>query len=447
MKTSVQILVIALALLLVAPAFASKGIWLGIGGDVWNTNSSPYPLSTSNTINVKYKVDSVDGQFDRVSGIALGDAGSTATPYVFGSVGWGTNRAYRRARADGAATGWVAANGVNDSGSGFFTAISPNGQYLVHQDIGQNIRGYSTATNPAGVPIWSKNIVDSLGYPKFGPDNNFYGRGKPFSPDDTNTYLYALNSATGSLIWSAEDLAQNPRAGAFYDNGSTVMYVVSGTSTKIAAFDTQTTPGAVLWSYIDSVGGYGPPTIDSATGTIYVARGTRPLALDSAGNLVWTGASIGSSPAEGINDGCALSVDGSVLYVQSRTGYWPGPTPAKGYHGKLYAYDTSDGSIKWSYDNNCRWGEPSVSSNGVIVVNNGNIMDPPWSGTNYPGDNVIYAIKDNGTSGALLWTYGMNINPDTSGGWIAIGPGTVYFDGTNNVPEVKLFPLPVRIRL
>ena len=444
MSKQTLIVTLGLVLLLSSPLFAGKAIWTGIGGDPGNTNSSPYPVSTSTTVVEKFAVSSSDGQFERTSGICLADCGSDAAPYVFGSTGWGGNKPYRYSRVDGSTTGWVAQSGTNDSGSGFFVGVSPDGKYVIHQDVNTgnpaspNIRGYSSSVNPAGVASWGVFVQDSLGYPKIGPDNRFYGRGRPFGTG-TDMLVYALDAATGSLVWTAPDDAQNGRPGAFYDTGSTLAYVVSGTSTKMVAWDTQGAYGATLWSYTDTVGGNAAPTVDPATGTVYAFRGTRPIALDSTGTLVWEGDAIGSSPAESVADCGALSQDGSVYYVQSRTGYTGWTT--MGYAGKLYAYDTSDGSVKWSYNTETRWGEPVVSSNGVIFVNNGNIMDPPWAGTNWPGKNQVYAVKDEGTSATLLWTKGMNINPDTSGGWIAIGPGAVYFDGVDESSNVRLWAL------
>ncbi len=110
-----------------------------------------------------------------------------------------------------------------------------------------------------------------------------------------------------------------------------------------------------------SPGGFSGPTVDPDTGDIYIFRTRRVIKLNSSGELVWESDSVGQGEY-GRSYG-ALSRDGLTFYYQSGNG-------SNG--GKLYAFNTSNGTIKWSYPTDARasqwFGGPVVSLPQVQVA-------------------------------------------------------------------------------
>ncbi len=145
-------------------------------------------------------------------------------------------------------------------------------------------------------------------------------------------------------------------------------------------------------------------TIDPSSGNIYVASGENSIwvtGLDSDGEQLWSSPTLlvyeyqpgTNNPQRAQATGC-LSHDGETYYFQTNS--------AQG-DGRLYAVNTIDGSIKWSYGTGSLGWEiasscPIVTPNGVIVIGN-NL-----------GDTYL-AILDEGTSATLLDSY--SVNPDS----------------------------------
>lgn len=137
------------------------------------------------------------------------------------------------------------------------------------------------------------------------------------------------------------------------------------------------------------------PTIDPLSGNIYVAVGFDDIyivGLDIDGVPLWTDA--GSKVyeyQEGVNSrqratavGC-LSHVGTTYYFQ---------TVAEDGSGQLYAINTVDGSIKWTYDTQSKGWEdthscPIVTPDGVVIVGNNE-------------NGVYYAIEDQGQGNPVL---------------------------------------------
>ncbi len=408
-------------LLAATSAYAGTVYWSGPGGDAWNTNSSPYAVDPARPCTVLWYAYSSDGQYNRASGVALAEPGSEGIQYIFGSTGWGGNRPYRTNAADGLATGWLAESGTNDSGTGFRIALAPDGSRLYHIDVANVIRAYSTATDPGGVSLWaadgdafSPGLANLI---KVGPDGRIYGHYNGTA---------ALDPATGERVWHSEANPENAfMPGAFFDTGDRIQYVVSGRSNVIAAYDiASTSPSSPIWTYADTEPGWPGPTIDPATGAIYVFRTTRVIKLTRDGELVWEG-----SPVDGGESGRsygALSRDGTTFYYQ---------TGSNEDAGKLYAFDTTDGSIRWRYPTGSRareWnGGPVVSANGILFVVNGAVS---------PDDNMLFAIQDTEAGPVLLDTFDLWDAADSGGPSLAIGPdGVVYMDGWDATDSALLY--------
>ena len=422
-----SVVLVLLLVFITADAAGSTVYWSGPGGDMWNTNSSPYDVDPTQPFGVLWLSYSDDGQYNRPSGIILADVGASSTPYLFGSAGWGQNRAYRRSRTDGTATGWLAENTQNDSGTGFRIAINPGASRLYHIDLGNRIRAYNTATNPNGTPLWSVDAdtgargIRSL--VKVGPDNRIYGHYNGTT---------ALNPSDGSVDWESSGNPENAfMPGAFYDTGVYIQYVVAGSTNTIAAYDISSASGSgPVWTYVDSQNGSSGPTIHPNTGDIYVFRSTRVIKLTSSGGFVWASAPVGGGEL-GRSYG-ALSRDGQTFYYQ---------TGSTGNNGKLYAFNTSNGSIKWAYSTNARasewYGGPVVSNNGLIFVSNA---------ASSSGDNRLFCIQDGGPANPILLdTFDMRDQNDTGGPSFAIGPdGIVYVDGWAEPNNPLLFAFQTR---
>ena len=127
------------------------------------------------------------------------------------------------------------------------------------------------------------------------------------SEDETYDYVYALNGATGALLWSS-NIPANPESTPAVANG--VVYVGAGDGLYALNADT----GVRLWSYDTGSGVISSPAV--ANGVVYIGSGNGDVyALNaSTGAKLWSYAF--GSPAEfGVESSPAV-VDG-VLYVTS----------------------------------------------------------------------------------------------------------------------------------
>lgn len=400
------------------PGFTDNVHWSGPGGDVWNTNSSPEIVDTADPFAVLWTTTPQEGHLHRPSGVVLADVGEAATPYLFGSTGWYQNRPYRQLASTGAATSWTAQNGTNDSGTGFRIALSLDGSKLFHIDSGNIVRAYPTGGNPAGTPLWSTAGGNSglTGAVKVGPDGLLYGGTGQWEYGDL---LQALDPETGQPAWANVSYTVSALyPGAFSWIDGKLLYIVAG-SLYVTAYDVGAGNDAPpAWSYYDALNSRSAPTVDPATGNVYVFRGSRLVKLGTSGTRLWQSPLVGAGET-----GCsygALSRDGQTYYFQTGT---------ETNGGKLYAFRTSNGTIKWSYPTGARVrydggvGGPIVSANGVVFVANG-------AHSIYPGDNRLYCIEDSaGVAPVLRGSFDLNDGGDAGGPWLSLGPGGVlYFD-------------------
>ncbi len=176
--------------------------------------------------------------------------------------------------------------------------------------------------------------------------------------------LYAVDSE-GNLEWSCSmggvsDVFSSPAidsAGNIYVGGE-------GSSGADLSYVFSVSPeGTVNWSY--EISGDRPvrssPAIDS-DGNIYVGTkagdvNAEVLALDSAGNLLWS---------------YEMTQADQDIYV----------SPAIGADGTIYVGDewgiitalNSDGTVKWQYQNNdggaFNWSSPAIASDGTLYIGN-----------------------------------------------------------------------------
>lgn len=280
---------------------------------------------------------------------------------------------------------------------------------------GVNVRGNGADTDPTHLQYMS---------PTIGSDGRIF-----LHKWNEKVYAGVDNGAAIQEVWAAS-VTNNVGNGdtALYEDEGTLKVIQTGRGARISAFDGNS--GDELWQVMTYAGTDASPTIDPQTGSIYVPAGFNEelyiVGLDINGGNLWESTKILLNDSNGeSNDleearstGC-LSHDGRTFYFQSA-----GPNAA----GKLYAINTADGSVKWTYethswrqyDNPCA--SPVVTENGVIIV-----------GNNYGGQ--YFAIMDNGSEGILLDTF------DVQAEWN--GPATMALASASLSPDGLLY-LPLR---
>jgi len=177
--------------------------------------------------------------------------------------------------------------------------------------------------------------------------------------------------------------------------------------------------GNILWDAPTPAGTDMTPTIDPDSGSIYVAVGMDHIyvvGLDIYGYPLWDAAHVHdftpiTQPERAVGTGC-LSFDGATYYFQ---------TVAEDGSGKLYAINTSDGSLKWTYDTQSRgwedhWACPIVTQNNVIIVGNND-------------NDTYFAIEDQGQDNPVLLD---SLSIDESGS--ARNSATLSSDGLLYLP-------------
>ncbi|MCP4549790.1 MAG: T9SS type A sorting domain-containing protein [bacterium] len=178
-----------------------------------------------------------------------------------------------------------------------------------------------------------------------------------------------------------------------------------------------------------AVGGCGhidaAATIDPATGFIYVPSGLDDIwitGLDAGGDPLWSSPTLQvyeylpgtNNPQRAQATGC-LSHDGATYYFQTNSNQGD---------GRLYAINTGDGSIKWSWETGSLGWEmvsssPIVTPNGVIVIGN-NLGD------------TYFALQDDGAQAILLDT--IAVNSDATDHGHALASATLSAEGLLYLP-------------
>lgn len=209
--------------------------------------------------------------------------------------------------------------------------------------------------------IWSSVVID---------DQNVYAASQ-------DHFLYAVNKASGSLVWTF------PAEGTNIDAlvGSPTIYdgtvYVGSFGSVLYAVDAKT--GRQNWSFkADGALWDGPALVD---GTLYFGdRNGNVYALDAATgqNKKWT------AKVEGGVKMTPLVADG-VVYVGTEG-------------NKLYAFNANNGQTVWAQPYQGRDGEnllvtPVISGNTLVVV------------PNIAGGDPVRLIGLNKNTGALLWRY------------------------------------------
>ena len=256
---------------------------------------------------------------------------------------------------------------------------------------------WATAVGPGlpTAPLWWDNGADtadprtlSTRCPVIAPDGRIFlhwWNNKVFAGTDNGTSITTSWEAAVDYKNCFSDVS-------LYEDAGQLRVVTTGRGSHVAMFDGAAgTGGGQVWFYKTWQNTDATPTIDPDNGNIYVPVGlggsTYIVGLDKDGNqlagwsavrvMVYEYLSGTNSPYETNSTGC-LSHDGGTYYFQ---------TDSDAGDGLLYAINTADGSVKWTYDTQAKTSSsdrscsPIVTINGVIIV----------------GDNdngVYFAIKD-----------------------------------------------------
>ncbi|MBU1699514.1 MAG: PQQ-binding-like beta-propeller repeat protein [Candidatus Eisenbacteria bacterium] len=257
---------------------------------------------------------------------------------------------------------------------------------------GHPCMAFSTADGPS--TIWHNGDDQapdhlSMESPILAPDGRIFLHtwdGRPYAGFDEGDAITEVWAAETDIdcIWNEPSL---------YEDGLDLQVVIGDRWNGVHCYDGN--DGTELWTMDVGVMIDAPVTIDPDNGNIYVCGGDESifvLGLDKDGNALWSEAMLmifeyipdQNNRQRAQSCGC-LSHDGSTYYFQ---------TNSEEGDGALYAINTSDGSVKWSYATGSTGWEitsscPIVTSNGVVIVGN-NLGD------------AYFAIHDEGDRGRLL---------------------------------------------
>jgi len=209
---------------------------------------------------------------------------------------------------------------------------------------------------------------------------------------DTGAVLWHNNAATNAGTWSGNGPSLNP-------NGS-VVYVHTEGDAGGQIFAMNALTGSTLWNRVYASGWGGQEPIVDASGNIYCAFDglVNPsehdvlISFKPDGSTNWV-YSFGMDQAW-FHGGYALSPDGSTIYCSRRSG---GGATGIG----ITAINTASGTKKW--DANCG------DTGGGCVVGAGGIILGVFQTATGP---AAKGIKDNGTSGDVLWSIQLWNNGD-----------------------------------
>lgn len=291
---------------------------------------------------------------------------------------------------------WAANPDGGESIGAITPAFSPDGRtvYVANDATSHPLMAFGTVVGPS--VYWHNGADPNPGLlgnwsPKVAPDGRIFSHSwndRPYGAVDDGTKLALVWSASSSVCACISGPAMIVQTGQ-------VSVVSGGRCGSVASWDG--TSGAELWRVETGLGTDADATVDPISGNIYLPAGWDTIyvvGLSKAGNPLWstTAKQIyqwqdGLNNPQGARSAGCLSHDGSTFYFQT--------VSAQG-DGRLYAVNTADGALKWSFNTGSkgaegRFSSPVVTPNGVIVV-----------GNNEGG--VYYALRDTGSAAQVLDT-------------------------------------------
>jgi outer membrane protein assembly factor BamB len=267
-------------------------------------------------------------------------------------------------------------------------------------------------------------------------------------------YVYARNAATGAAAWSYRHAAGDMLQGApavqikDYSNGGytpTVDRLFAATrnattsANKVYALNPTVSPPTVAWLF---TGGGANPAMDMVNSPVVLDYGNNRIYLTSnsngatqrslwvfdtvAGTLLSTGATYGGTSLGDVAVAPALTLDGSVVYVGTTA-------------GNVNAYNTSDGSLRWSF------AAGSAVVSGLWVEWRAGLANNLFFTA---ANGKVWRIRDDVTLATDLW--GGGAPTITAASFVVVVPtaGKVYVGGCSGAScavssEGKLYQLAV----
>jgi hypothetical protein len=281
-----------------------------------------------------------------------------------------------------------------------------------------------------GTIVWSNSVDTMNGAAMLVHDGKLY-----FDTDWNAGALWCLDAGSGAVLWSNAFAGGNwGSSGSAVSPDGTAIYN-HGDDSRLHAVDANN--GATLWTdgpYADGEGNNEP--IVDANGNVYcmfpgITNGSPSAIVNKYapnGSNLWR-CSFGSQTEGG---GLALSPDGATLYATISS-----PSTNMG----LLAIDTAIGAERWRvYAGKCG-SSPVVAAPGNIII------------TIYAEGSQIYArgVQDDGASGTILWS--VSLGP-VHGGWLgpanytrpAVLPnGNVIVENPSGVIACLTVPEPVLV--
>lgn len=263
----------------------------------------------------------------------------------------------------------------------------------------------------------------SMDTPVIGPDGRIFlhrWNSKPSSGVDRGTWIEHLWTAgTSSAILHADSSLFEA------EDGLRIVTAQATNGVRVWNLDT----GAELWSTATE-DLRASPTIDPSNGNIYVPAGvasTYIVGLDKDGNPLWSDADLlVYEHVPGVNDAHLAEADGCLAH-DGRTFYFT--TTSEAGSGLLYAINTEDGSVKWTYPINGQKrpslnrdyavSAPIVTPNNIVIVGNNE------------GD-TYFAIRDDDSAPTIIDT--LETDPDDDPKLEAAASPMLSSDGILYIP-------------
>lgn len=415
-------------------AGVTPSAWPMLHGDIWNTGRAPYSVPVSRQNSSFFDIflwqtqtpnSPTDGSVGSTSMTFYDGAGPNGADIVVGGYHWpkgiqGMDRHTGQVFWSGNPSGGeaIGSNAPAFSNDGSVVYVTNDATESGQYPNGTPLMAFKTTDGPSN--YWHNgadpqaNLIGAFS-PKIAPDGRIFlhaWNDRPYASTDYGTAISTSWAAASQL----SECFGNP---ALYQGSDGLHVIAAGRSGLVKAFDGGS--GTELWSVNMGQFTDADPTVDPANGNIYVPVGSDSISivgLNKDGNALW------ASPAEPVfqwingqnnpqraESGGALSFDGATFYFQTES--YQGD-------GELYAINTADGSVEWTFATHSQGNDSIVSSpivtrDGIVIV----------------GNNVgrtYYAIRDEGTKGTLIDSLAV----DSAG--IANASPTLSSDGVLYLP-------------
>lgn len=356
-----------------------------------------------------------EGRFDAAQMVFCDGAGPGGADIIVGTYHW--PKGLQGMDRQTGKTFWFGLPEGGESVAQRTPAFSPGGDvlYFTNDATSHPLMAFPTAVGPS--VYWHNGgnpVPENLGMlsPVVGSDGRIFLHpwvGKPFAGVDDGSQIFEAWEA-----WTDHSMGYSDVA-LYDDSGALIVVATARDDWGVKAYDGAS--GEELWMMYTPSTDAGA-TIDPDNGNIYFGSGfdsTWVVGLDKYGQPLW------DEPFKllhdffpGVNNphwagsmGC-LSWDGGTYYFQ---------TVSESGDGVLYAINTADGSVKWTYPTNARGWEgilpsPVVTPNGVIVIGN--------------NDTTYYALQDAGSTATLIDTLMVSTEGQANGTATIAADGIMY---------------------